>query len=168
MKLAILLGIAVPAIRGELLTYPDDISLFEFSWANPDQGDDVETGPADGSLMTDGVATIGSGETLTNPIKGVWGSLESATTVGMDGTFQATTLNIGDGFAYWSISSASVVFDGQCFTDDTTASAFYYDFSSGSRGILTATATSDANNVWTFTADITVCLYFCTLPAESQ
>ena len=157
MKTAFLFGLVLPAIRGALLTYPDDIALFNFSWTNPDQGTDEETGPLNGTLMTDGITTIGSGEILTNPIKGIWGSLESATTVGMDGTFQATTLNIGDGFAYWSIRSASIVFDGQCFTDDTTASAFYYDFSTGSRGILTTTIASDANNVWTFSAEITVC-----------
>ena len=155
---AVLLGLTLPAIRGAQLTYPDDIALFEFSWTNPDQGTAEETGPTNGTLMTDGVTTVGSGETLTNPEKGVWGDVGAATTVGMDGTFQATTLNLGTGFAFWLVSTAEVVFDaGGCFTSDTTASAFYYDFATSTRVILTTTTTSDANDIWTFSADIAVC-----------
>jgi len=157
MKLTAIFALVAPIIHAAQLTYPTDIALFEFVWTNPDHGSGNATGPSDGTLMTDGDTTVGSGETLTDPVQGsgLWGSLTSDTTVGMVGTFKATTLNLNTGFAYWSINTAEVVFDsGSCFGDDTTVSAYYYDFTTGTRGILTVTTTSDANNIWTFSADI--------------
>ena len=156
----LLLAVSLPLISGTRLTYPDNIGSFAFSWSNPDQGSTQETGPTDGSLMTDGITTIGSGETLTNPVRGMWGNLGAATTSGMVGTFQATTLNLAAGSAYWLIEDAKIFFDGQCFTDDTTAYAFYYDFNTGAWTKLSVTITSDANNLCTFSADISVHIPF--------
>jgi len=153
MKLAFLLGLALPTIYGETLTYSDNIALFEFTWKNPDQDATLsETGPTDGSLMTD--SDTSAGETLTNPVAGLWGDANAATTLGMVGTFQATTLNLDTGYAYWLIDSASVVFNRDCFSDDTTATAFYYDLTTGAEETLTVTATQGTSD-YTFSADIT-------------
>jgi len=161
MKLLALLGLTLPAIQAQSqLTYPGDIDLFEFYWTNPDQNDDTMTGPADGTLMTDGNIAFGTGETLAPSAGGVgmWGSSTVANTVGMVGTFEATTLNVGTGYSYWSISQAQVVFDGGCFMDgDTsvaTASAYYFDRSTGSKQDLTATITYTDELIFTFSADI--------------
>jgi len=139
MKLALLLGLALPTTFGEKLTYSDTITAFDFWWKNPDQdATSSETGPTDASLMTDG--DISAGETLTNT--GLWGSLSEATTVGMVGTFKATTLGLDAGYTYWEIDDASVVFNRDCFGDDTTVTAFYYDLDTGAEVSLDATATA--------------------------
>merc|ERR1719334_2775895 len=85
---------------------------------------------------------------------GLWGDMSADTTVGMVGTFQATTLNLDTGYAYWLIDSASVVFNRDCFSSDTTAIAFYYDLTTGAEETLTVTATQGTSD-YTFSADIT-------------
>jgi len=153
MKLALFLGLSVPALHAETLTINNGIDGFAFSWGNPDRGSDSESGPTDSSLMTDGVVTAGSGEMLTNPHPGVWGVAET-NVLGMVGTFAATSLDPGAGNAYWDISRAAVVFTSDCFNSDTTVDFSYDAFSSNTRVIGSASGSS-TNGIYTFEADIT-------------
>jgi len=155
MKLALLLGLSVPAsLHAETLTINNGINALAFSWTNPDRGADTETGPSDASLMTDGITTAGSGEILTNPHPGVWGVAEDVVQ-GMVGTFAASSLDPGTGNAYWDISRAAILFTSDCFSASKTTVDFSYDdFSSGARVIGTASMTS-TNGIYTIEADIT-------------
>ena len=156
MKLALLLGLSLPALRAETLTYGNGIDGFAFSWTNLDRGSGAETGPSDPALMTNGVMTSGSGEMLTNPQPGVWGTSDDGVQ-GMVGTFAATSLDPGAGNAFWDISRAAVVFVSDCFGSAATEVTFYYDdFSTGTRIVAIGASTVDDGGVYTFEADIPV------------
>merc|ERR1719192_3265596 len=72
----------------------------------------------------------------------------------MVGTFKATTLDLDAGYTYWEIDDASVVFNRDCFGDDTTVTAFYYDLDTGAEVSLDATATASGAYYY-FNATIT-------------
>jgi len=158
MKLALLLGLSVPCLRSETLTYGDDITSFDFRWSNPDLSSDELTGPATPAILTD--SDMSTSEQLDNPFgnRGSWGQdTDLATSRGMEGTFAATSLNPGTGNAYWDISRAALVFATDCFdTSKTTVDFSYVDFQTGTTiiSISAALTTNSSSGLYTFEADI--------------